>query len=585
MINIPVRVKEALRDGCYLKNYRFIVLNNDGSEDFTIDNNNLVDESVIIDEKLCSSDTIEFGLCEGSSLQFEYFDFPDISEKRLKALLDVQYKAADNTLQWHSIPMGFYDVKECPMQFSTGIRKCTCYNKLKSDYLDADAKDLIVEAVMRGDGSESGTAIVSVLDNLLGGYSISIAPDENTEADIYKGSKSYNEFIFTEHDAEGTTYGNGKYLHVFTLSVYITPEEGYSKDEFYKVVVTVKKISDYLRTLREGITTKYYSYGVLSSGEKDKAYPWEEHLQTKNGATITIENSAEEVLLKSLEFSEYVSDNLNTEYFTNLNGKKMIHLRVPVIYRLDREPSGEIVHAEIDNAFNEMLSTIPEMVEVYKRNLSDIEKYRISEEQVVNMQDVTLRQLQSAVFELSAQYGQLDRETDLFSGTELNNSRLLPSETLYPNNQLYPTGKAIHASKSTYSQLWTDGGGIKKFRNLIVTYKTLDEKNTEIKAVLQRTVNADGTEDYNMSENWLFNSFVWTSEQVGAYADKMVEKMKNLTWLPFEMWCAGLPFIETGDEIEIPTKDGTFTSYVLQRQLNGIQSLQDTYMNGILNVF
>ena len=51
------------------------------------------------------------------------------------------------------------------------------------------------------------------------------------------------------------------------------------------------------------------------------------------------------------------------------------------------------------------------------------------------------------------------------------------------------------------------------------------------------------------------------------------------------MWCAGLPYLESGDAIEIRMKDGTYPSYVLRRVLNGIQNLQDEMINGTLDIF
>ena len=136
-----------------------------------------------------------------------------------------------------------------------------------------------------------------------------------------------------------------------------------------------------------------------------------------------------------------------------------------------------------------------------------------------------------------------------------------------------------------YQKLWTDSQGNQKFRYLYITYKGLDANNQEVEKVLQRTVNADGTTDYNMSDNWLFKNLVWSDADVGDYADAMVLKMKDISWFPFEMWCAGLPYIETGDELEITNSEGTYTSYVLQRQLNGIQNLQDTFIDGELDIF
>ena len=202
-----------------------------------------------------------------------------------------------------------------------------------------------------------------------------------------------------------------------------------------------------------------------------------------------------------------------------------------------------------------------------------------------DLPDFTLRELQSAVFETICQFGQLSRTTDLFKGVELNNGGLFPSDTLYPADDLYPSGASMSATKAMYSQLWADEGNRRKWRYLIITYKGLDEEDNETDYTLQRTVNADGTDDYNMSDNWLFRNLVWTAEQIGEYADAMVAKMQDMTWFPFEMWCAGLPYIETGDEIEIPLGEHSYTSYVLQRQLKGIQNLQDTYINGTLDIF
>jgi hypothetical protein len=199
--------------------------------------------------------------------------------------------------------------------------------------------------------------------------------------------------------------------------------------------------------------------------------------------------------------------------------------------------------------------------------------------------DITLRDLQSAVYEAVCQFGQLDRVTDLFSGVELNHSRLYPADSLYPATGLYPDGAALSGFKSMYSKLWADEGNIHKWRNLIITYKGLNADQQEEDFTLERQVNADGTDDYNMSDNWLFRNLVWTAADVGTYADAMVAKMQDMTWFPFEMWCAGLPYLETGDEIEIPLGDQKYVSYVLQRQLKGIQNLQDTYINGTLDIY
>ena len=178
---------------------------------------------------------------------------------------------------------------------------------------------------------------------------------------------------------------------------------------------------------------------------------------------------------------------------------------------------------------------------------------------------------------------------DLFEGVELNQGGLLPADTLYPASNLYPQGNTEHPFPSSYQKLWTDTVGEQSFRYLFITYKgteTINGQTQEVEKVLQRTINADGTTDYNMSDNWLFKNLVWSDADVGDYADAMVLKMQDIRWFPFEMWAVGMPYIETGDAIEITDKQGnTHTSYVLTRTLDGIQNLQDTFVNGELDIF
>ena len=104
-------------------------------ENHVIDNNNLVAESVKFDERMCSDTELRFGLCEGTSVEFQYFDLPNIRGQQINIELDVEYKDENNALAWYTIPMGKFEVEECSRQASTGIIKAVAYNKLKSGYL------------------------------------------------------------------------------------------------------------------------------------------------------------------------------------------------------------------------------------------------------------------------------------------------------------------------------------------------------------------------------------------------------------------------------------------------------------------
>jgi hypothetical protein len=289
-----------------------------------------------------------------------------------------------------------------------------------------------------------------------------------------------------------------------------------------------------------------------------------------------------------------------TEWFTNVKSywtpasNDFATVIIPLFWKeitwqsaYGTDPKMNWSDAEIATAqarVNELINN-DEYLTFQEQDVTTIESQIITSAQAEALQDVTLRDLQSAVFEMNCTFGQLSRTTDLFSGVELNHSRLYPADTLYPATDLYPDGAVVSGFKSMYSKLWADEGNIHKWRNLVITYKGLNADQQEEDFTLERQVNADGTDDYNMSDNWLFRNLIWTEEQVTEYAVAMVAKMQDMTWFPFEMWCAGLPYLETGDEIEIPLNGESYTSYVLQRQLKGIQNLQDTYINGTLDIF
>lgn len=680
MIDVPVEVKDALREGAYKKNYRFVVLNEDGTESEigTIDNDNLVSESVSIDERMCSGDTLKFGLCEGSSLEFQYFGKPNITGKRIRALIDVVYGYltewqdymrfpitgqakrtvdkkgtfrlklhTENTglrIQWtrsgvpvsiyvrtssdvnrnlgemvrgdyvliipdttsepytailqsydlivdqsHTIPMGFFDVKKCSRQASTGIIKATCYNKLQSDYLDAKANSKIIDVVDEGEVGVSGAATIdTILMKLLDGYAIKpefIKANYSVPSNWIIQSGYTSDYVTPEDYQVAVPYGSIR----IDIS-HINPNGA------YRFFVDQEKIKDMLWDAMPGIAQ------VQVKNPRDPSDEYKTLFDAMCGGPGDYVVSAPfiSIRLTSLSFADscypaHGDGDFTSEYVIKKYTENQVEIRFPMTFIYNEST----VHPSALNLWNNLpANTRDEIIQKWTDLFSDERYFRIevrdsnalgsteiTSEEAAIMPDVTLRDLQASVYELSCQFGQLDRVTDLFSGVELNHSRLYPADSLYPATDLYPSGAVASGFRSMYSKLWADEGNIHKWRYLIITYKGLDGQGNETDYTLQRTINSDGTDDYNMSDNWLFRNLVWTASQVGEYADAMVTKMQDITWFPFEMWCAGLPYLETGDEIEIPLGEQTYTSYILQRQLKGIQNLQDTYINGTLDIF
>ena len=698
MISVPYEVKKALRDGMLRKNYRFIVLKDDGTEDFTIDNDTLVSESVNIDERMCSGDTLKFGLCEGSSLEFQYFNHPNITGRRVQVFVDVLYELSKwqkkavlesvflqnyecledglykvfisaeeaskisyaqhkhgssvrskdfvlfsdghkeceiecnegdklyiipysyantgqgeiflyNSEKWHSIPMGFFDVVKCSRQASTGIIKATAYNKLMSDYLGAKANEAIIELASQGEGAAPDVSLYYILRELLDGYSIEEYESTRLWADIDDATldddagfsdwlqdhaAQVQEIIFPLYVYSGGSYVfNNQYLHIGVFGLAMGGWQGQAA--YYDRFVFNKNVA-------KNITQSVYNLGasdlennyVRSNNSSPREYKsLRDFLINKDCLTFWADSSPQWTFDdQKKHVGGQIEDaylvNQTTDYVTDIHYISSYgNLRFILPYKasITSSTASTVSMDDYKTYFRPLHHSFDWVYKSYELLMPEMAQQRITEEQAEGFGDVTLRDLQTAVYETACQFGQLSRVTDLFSGVELNYGGLYPADTLYPATDLYPGGAALSGAKSMYSQLWADEGNVHKWRYLIITYKSLDEEQNEVDLTLQRTVNADGTDDYNMSDNWLFRNLIWTAEDVGDYADAMAAKMQDVTWFPFEMWCAGLPYLETGDEIEIPLNGEVYTSYVLQRQLKGIQNLQDTYINGTLDIF
>lgn len=597
MINIPVDVKEALKEGSVLKEYKFEVLDDSGAVVDIINNDNLVSESVKIDERMCSGKTIKFGLCEGSSLEFQYFNKPSILGKEIKASIVVKMQRDQQVAETNdTIPMGFFTVDEISRQASTGIMKVTAYNKLRSSYLDAKANQIITEYI--ASLSTQRATIFQILKHLLGEYKIRNNKGEQIGGSISLAGDTYSLFAYVQ-----STWLT--HYTAYVLRITVTPDN-YDATKHYSYQIPTSGLFSMMLGLYSAFdihNTRVHTGGGPVSLEQilyDDTYlttatqtAYKELLYftgyTNIGPTRNVypENMSSSQVAQWAENNYQLTPYREVEWFTTDVTNEPLLIVIPIEIQ---GTEGDETHgwrpgaSTLQQYYDEKIIPAGGIATEIVAS-SPVDEYTITLAKAESFADVTLRELQTADYEVGCLFGQLDRELDGFYGVALNHSRLFPSDTIYPTNSRYPDGGQNSAMRSMYSKLWADEGNVQSFRNLIITYKGLDENQREKDYILQRTVNANGTQDYNCSDNWLFRNLVWTADQIGAYADAMVANMRDVYWFPFEMWCAGLPYLETGDEIEIPIGENVYTSYILQRTLSGIQNLQDTYINGELDIF
>ena len=454
-----------------------------------------------------------------------------------------------------------------------------------------------------GEAGESDVSFYYILRSLLSDYNIEEYAVQSEQIDITAAQMddpSYFSDWLTYHAAttwelvfplyNSSQSSTSYYLHIqaFQYNTQETVFPWYVSDVFNgNVAQNIKSSvyglsSTYLDSYYVRSRTSPYSYMTLREYLKNEGYT------TFNAYTpsTALEDLERDVVGGSFA-SYYESTHLTglTEDFATsvCHGASII---LPYRAFVNTSSSTSASMTDYTTYFKPLHNTFDWIFKSLVMDVPPIAINTIDEAQAEAFPDVTLRELQSAVYETACQFGQLSRSTDLFSGVELNLSALYPADTLYPANNLYPGGVRERTVKSGYSKLWSEAGNVQKWRNLIITYKGLDENNNPTDLQYEDVINADGTQDYVCGDNWLFRNLIWTQTQIADYADAMIAKMQDVTWFPFEMWGAGLPYIETGDQIEIVDPEGnTETSYILSRQLQGIQNLQGTFINGVLDIF
>lgn len=682
--------------------------------DFTLDNDSLVHESVKIDERTCSTETLKFGLCEGSSIELQYFGHPNINGYKLQAFIDVCYEgegwaqkalltnnddsyvikeAGDykavipagvsgsleytdldgfiityniyqsvteqsislpnckknesvkvissgtflvnimifTTQPTYTIPLGFFYVDQCSRQASTGIHKITAYNKLKSEYLDANANTMLdIDFV----NPSIELTLYDIQKTLLNDYQTGLVEEITLTPSMAawlwtKGyTASYKKKTFASGSLTsplnnrmfGLTYTSSAtatcvqrcnvihYDMIADNTYVLQTDENLNDQEDILLAAISRAITKsgisspaaQIKKVVQSITYDYssydgqdppsnfptnlkgwaYIYSVILM-KSDGTYEWYSKVGYTNkmtGCKGSIQDLTHKILTGYEDMwvvmpRSFGKGNMNQGTWQELwtIGSQSAY----EYYDTNGDPrDGGYYPAE---QLGNLLPQAGQISGLIPANYITVDPY--------NLPDFTLRDVLRSTYETVCQYGRLNRETDLFKGMPLNNTRLYPAETLYPADSLYPVGTSESGDSSSYSKLWTDSSSPDTFRNLVITYKGLDVNNMPRDFVLEKEINPDGTKDYICDNNWIFKNMIWTQDQIQAYADTMADLMRGIKWIPFEMWAAGLPYLETGDEIEIHTPDGTFPSYILQRTLSGIQNLQDTYINGSLDIF
>lgn len=181
---------------------------------------------------------------------------------------------------------------------------------------------------------------------------------------------------------------------------------------------------------------------------------------------------------------------------------------------------------------------------------------------------ITGEKIIKAICQINGRYGRIARSgrfeyVHLVEGTEA----LYPREDLYPADDLYPAAENAldNVAKAYYTDI-----SFENYRVASITKVQLIVKDGSIGAT-----SGSGTNVFTVQNNPL----IWglSAASLRSIATNLYNTVQGLWYVPSEIKCVGLPYLECGDFVMMSARRSIVRAYVLERTLKGIQILTDSY--------
>lgn len=173
-----------------------------------------------------------------------------------------------------------------------------------------------------------------------------------------------------------------------------------------------------------------------------------------------------------------------------------------------------------------------------------------------------------AICQLNGRFGRIGRNgkfqyVHLVEGTEA----LYPRNDLFPSEELFPHAENAldNINKAHYESI-----NFENYRVTPIDKIQLADKEGNIIAA-----SGNGGNVFTIKDNPL----IWgkTTAVLNPIAQNLYNEIQGLWYVPTNVNCIGLPYVECGDFVLMSCRRTIVRAYVLQRTLSGIQSLKDNY--------
>lgn len=210
----------------------------------------------------------------------------------------------------------------------------------------------------------------------------------------------------------------------------------------------------------------------------------------------------------------------------------------------------------------------------------------------------TRRMVVASYLELSGLFIHFDRY-GVSSFLTISSSSLYPAEDIFPHDPggeygaLYPSAGADETLTGSYAQnLWVDDKINSPFDGIEIRssssnteddgtslypfyYNRMDKKRGIVDPSMPNVGYWEGNNYYVISDNFFFNYFKFTEDQLKAICQNLVESIGDLQYFNMTAAIKGLPYMEAGDSINIRTLENGYETAVLRRTMSGCMAMMD----------
>lgn len=517
----------------------------------TLTNDDIISESFVYDESICSADRLKFGGAESSSIEVSLLDArEDYTDCPINISLDVNDKGQ---FDWKN-----FTVKKCDKSSKGGLIVKTLKAYDKMDNLSDNAYAWYTQYMwgMSGDRNtqyanyrfDFERQIFATYFNLARAFGLDGEQYiEKTQLENY--ASAYNESTDFYVDYYTSGYNRLKYSKkTVTLS------------SSYKAYTVEYVVENEIPNYRE-------HYDSLMRGASDIGSVCVEFFDSNSNRLFGFLYDCGDMILPPPEattmviYCPWVCS--KAPYQTQDNAYPINSIITIYGVNFTEYEPYDIVNSYMPLVYYSYVWRKPTHEDIFKANSS-----------------ITARIVMRSLMEMCGCFYKLTRDgkPQFYYPSEHG---LYPANTLFPANDLFPkkSGELTMATSYYFTADFAEYQ-VQKFGGVQVVVNTKDNTGQVCRA--EYWEDDDNDSAYLIDDNIFLCSEQFkyeydTTDTIAMLLENLYGCLDNLQYTPFSAETIGTPFLESGDRFTLLTQNDGFESFIFERKLKGIQALKDYF--------